>query len=76
MNNQKGPRKRRRSDAGTDNIGAAADSVKISSNDESIVRDKVHYREDGDCVILVGRVLFKARTISRAFMYPKLVLNI
>jgi hypothetical protein len=76
MDNQEGPRKRRRSDAGIEDIDAAADSVEISSDDEPIVRDKEYYLEDGDCVILVGRVLFKARKISRTFMYPALVLSI
>jgi hypothetical protein len=61
METQEGPRKRKRSDAVTEDADATAASIPADLDAEPIVRDEIYYRENGDCVILVGRVLFKVR---------------
>ena len=57
MNIQSSQRKRPRETAEVD---AVVDAPTVIDRDvEPIVRDKSYYRENGDCVILVRRALFK-----------------
>jgi hypothetical protein len=56
MDTEESPRKRKRD--------AAAASIPVDPDPKPIVRDEVYYREDGDCVILVDRVLFKVREFN------------
>lgn len=52
-------RKRPRTDAISENIDPPDTIAGNIQVEEPIVRDGMYYREDGDCAILVGRVLFK-----------------
>lgn len=55
------PHKRPRSNGTAEDRDTAAGSIAIDSDVEPIVRDEIYYCKNGDCVILVGRVLFKVR---------------
>ncbi len=57
------PRKRPRLD-GDGNDASQAEDPNPMVQDAIIVRDEEYYRMDGDCVILVGSVLFKVRHLT------------
>ncbi|KAF9483565.1 hypothetical protein BDN70DRAFT_873637 [Pholiota conissans] len=58
MDNPETPRKRKRTEAMPGDADDTSGSLNSAQNDP-IVRDETYYKEKGDCVILVGRVLFK-----------------
>jgi hypothetical protein len=57
-------KKQFRKDDSEDVTDLEVDANQVNLDDmEPVVRDAVYYKEDGDCVLLVGKVLFKARNI-------------
>lgn len=62
-------RKRPRDDEDDVEVDAGANQVKVDPDvmAPAAVRDKTYYKEDGDCVIQIGKVLFKARNIFHCY---------
>jgi hypothetical protein len=67
MDDKEGLRKRQRTMSPDEDVDITHSQVELDK--EPIVRDALYYREDGDCVILVGRVLFKVRKFYCSFYH-------
>lgn len=72
MEMQEPSRKRRRTDAdGPENPEDESADIVENGDVTPVSRDGTHYRADGDCVIRVKDVLFKARSCDFACFPPQ-----